>query len=213
MKNIEIKKIINDVENRSAGKLQKKMTLWLWLISGLIFLICGVVLFYKKINPWLVWMFLTEGIGQLILAIENKKTYNANDYKIRYFNENYWGKLAYICFGITTITKFLYASLLAPQYKILLLSLSCFVSLINLAGVIYIKKNLNMFGGGGILFSSLICSLAVGMFSHNMAANLFSWNQLTYSFLLVLGVSFLRPWKAELANIFVWLWLFGMSVF
>lgn len=200
--------IVINSEFRSSGEKTKKLTLQMLFLSSAIFIALSILLYLFKKNDFFILLFLTEGMGQFFLGLENKFTLSKKDYVHRYFNKNFWGMTAASIFGLTLSVRFLILLLyLFPHYRLFRI-LGLLHLIAYFLGIIFLKKRLDAFCGTVIFSSSLVFAVAFFFFGYGRFDQLLGLNQALYALLLVIGVFKLRPWIAEGLNIVLWIWLF-----
>ena len=198
-------KLLKKVEERSTGLEVKKQTYQVQFVSAIIFLVLGVYLYSALSNVLFPILFLSEAVGQIFLAYENMSSLNKGMLTVRYFKRNTLGLLAYLAFAPVIIGRFYIVSNLQANYAVVTLVIGC---TLYLCGLIYFQfiKGRNDFPIG-ILFT-LSASLMGFVYILTSPSIYIGINQLLYALLIILGPIFLKPSRAEMINIVLWIHLF-----
>lgn len=206
-----IEKLIKDVEYRCTGLEQKKKACIVLYVSAIIFVLMGIAIFFTKKNITLAVFFISEGVGQLFLAEENRKSLLGGSDLFVYFAKNKLGFMAAVSFSLTIFCRFyLAANALGPlQLNILISAVFSVIAFLSIYLFSSIRKEyLTGIAAFLITFSALFLGIVRMTGSNQLLGDAIGTSQMLYSGLQIIGVLCLRPVLGEIMNIIIWTLLF-----
>jgi hypothetical protein len=194
--------LLTKVDQRSYGEEVKRYTYISQGLSSVIFISLSIFLF--KETPYFL-LFLFEGIGQLFLTLQNKNSLENNDLQISYFKKSPLSNLALFSFTIVVFARLWLLSSLYPDSENVIIGSS--IGSVFIWYLLFFKSSLrrDILSGSFITLSSLIVGVCFLLSEDNIFIGL---NFISYSLLILLSTIFIKPWKAEVLNIILWVHLF-----
>jgi len=160
---------------------------------------------------WIQAQFFSEAIGQFILAMSS---YSSPSAELVYFERNIWGKIAWVMFSVTSISRVSVALLVLPYQTVprdYLNSFSIILFSIILMSYIYSSQSddLSAFYHSfpSVVFEMIAFFLRFARDQEVIFPFLAGLSQLVYLSFFVL-VFQVPSWNLEIINCFVWLLLF-----
>ena len=193
--------LMTRIDQRSYGSQVKLYTWYCQGISALVFIPLSFFLIRDK--PYFI-LFLFEGIGQIFLTLQNKSSLEKGDLQVSYFKKSNLSNFALFSFSLVVGARLWLLSSLLPQFSLSILSVGI-VSLIFWY-LLFFKGifRRDALSGSFITLSSLILGLAYIATNSDIFIGI---NFLSYSLLMLIGTLSLKPWAAEILNIFLWIHL------
>lgn len=189
-----MKALRDKVGARLTGAQEKALICKVQMISSWLFFPAGVFLFFTN-HPIMGVMFLTEAIGQFLMAKDNQNTLATGDVRFRYLSPNTFGRAAAVVFAFTAFSRFWAAGFPVTG------SVFCFAMI---AGSLFSSRPEEI---GGVILTISAFFLAVTSYQEQDILN--ASVQFLYGTLLVTGVLLMKASRAEVINIVLWLVLFA----
>lgn len=194
------------IDLRSKGRGTKLYTFYFQLASSIIFLVLSLFLL-DFINFF--YLFIMEAVGQLFLAIDNKKGLDLERYRVIYFSKSPLSSLALLSFALAVIARALIAIDLVPHLKTSIIIGTTIALVMWIFFYLYGPKRKDIFSGAIILTSSFLLAYTFYFTGTN---ELIAYNLISYSAIILIGALFLKPWVAEFINIIIWSHLFYLVI-
>lgn len=198
--------VIETIDQRSKGKEVKLYTFYIQSLSAVVFLGLSAFLL-DSINFF--FLFVMEAVGQIFLAIENKKGLDSEKFRVIYFTKSLLGSLAIGSFAIAVYFRARIGIEILPHLKTEILLATLISILVWVALYAFGPKRKDIISGFVISGSSLLLALA---FLTTNSNDWIAYNLFAYCSVIMLGALFLKPWVAELINIFLWIHLFTLVI-
>ncbi len=194
--------LLTKVDQRSYGMEVKRYTYYSQGISSLIFMTLS--LFLLKDTAFFL-LFLFEGIGQVFLTLQNKKSLEKNDLQISYFKKSPLSNFALFSFTIVVLSRVWLFISLYPALESLALGIT--LGSVIVWYLLFFKSSLrrDIISGSFITLSSFIIGIAYLLTGNDIQIGI---NFVSYSLLILLSTLFIKPWIAEILNIILWIHLF-----
>ena len=186
--------ILKALEVRSTGREAKTAAHGLQFLSACLFATLGLAF----AEGWLRVLFCSEAVGQLLLAIEGRRTLRRGDHVVRYFAREPLGVGAALVFLMTAISRYALALHFAGSAPWLVILGVAFLAL-HMIAIVFREVRTDVAIGTALLASALL--LGVALVTHG--APIAAASQFAYAALLAVGALAWRPWVAECLNLAV----------
>jgi len=182
------------MEARSTGVAVQRRTHGLQLVSAALFVALGAV-FTRGL---LLALFVTEALGQCLLAAQGHAAMRRGERVVRYFAREPLGYAAALVFALTTSSRYALALRVSPGARWVVVA-AVALTLLHLGTMAARPLRMDIPLGTSLAGSGMVLGVALWGAGAPYAAA----SQIAYAAVIVVGASALRPWLAELVNLVV----------
>ncbi|MBK24650.1 MAG: hypothetical protein CME70_11700 [Halobacteriovorax sp.] len=196
--------LMETIYKRSYGKKGKELTALFQALSAIVFIILA---FLMKDQVHFLLLFMFEGVGQIFFAWENKRAVEEGNFQVKYFEPSTLITFSVVSFALAIVVRFHLAISILPEKALLFNILTAVSILLWLILHFFGDEKKDLYGGIFIVLSSFVLGAT---FIYVGTSPTIGYNLVTYGFLIMFSTLFLKPWVAELLNIFLWIHLFTL---
>ncbi len=182
------------MEARSTGVEVQRRTQGLQLASAALFVVLGAV-FTRGL---VLALFVTEALGQCLLAAQGYTALGRGERVVRYFAREPLGYAAALVFLLTAWARYALALRVSAGARWVVLA-AVGLTLLHVGAMAVRRVRMDLALGSALAGSGLVLGVALWGAGAPYAAA----SQLAYAAVILVGASALRPWQAELVNLVV----------